>query len=331
QAGIHTATEIFEKTKNALDSLKTWKGPQGIFSSVLDEKPSKYSITETKDYSLVKLPGIYIFESKNVEIVNIFGGFVKVFQIKGVGEYVQVGGFVTVMETPNYSFVQTPFVSVIETPQGEMVRVFGIDIQEGKKINLTEMRARIIEDQRNFDEMFTRRIENLFDEDPQLIFTESEEGKKGFLFGEDEVLGDIESVSKKPQKRKEKIRVEGQKKTITKTYSYHKHFQIGPARVPTSSSPPPSIEVPQPQEQNNEIMRINLDKEGIPTNHPQLKELEDEINRIEKAIDEADDRLLKDTLSESKHTEIVTRLKKKQKKLLEEKEQLKDDSKVKMV
>ncbi|MFX0088091.1 MAG: hypothetical protein ACFFAU_20725, partial [Candidatus Hodarchaeota archaeon] len=26
QAGIHTATEIFEKTKNALDSLKTWKG-----------------------------------------------------------------------------------------------------------------------------------------------------------------------------------------------------------------------------------------------------------------------------------------------------------------
>ncbi|MHA2204138.1 MAG: hypothetical protein ACW991_10660, partial [Candidatus Hodarchaeales archaeon] len=189
--GIDAVTDIFEKSKKALNDLKAWRGPQGLFSSVLDATPSKYSITETEDYSLVRLPGLYVFESNMLEIVHILGGMVKVIEMKGVGQYVQIfGGFVTVLETPDYSFVQTPFVSVIETPQGEKVRVFGIDIQEGDPIDLEEMRTRIIQDQRNFDQLFTKRVETLFREDPQLFFAESKGEKIGFIVGEDEVLSD---------------------------------------------------------------------------------------------------------------------------------------------
>lgn len=326
QAGLETVSEIYEMSKKALNGLKTWKGPQGIFSSVLDETPSKYSIKETKDYTLVKLPGIYVFESKSIEIVNILGGFVKVLQIKGVGEYVQIfGGFITVMETPEYSFVQTPFVSVIETPQGEMIRVFGIDIQEGEKINLAEMRTKIIEDQRNFDEMFTKRIESLFEEDPRLILTDSKGNKKGFLIGEDEVLGDMKYKSKKKKKKQKGSgikRIDSIKgiDRIERKTKHKKHFHHSKTATFARS-----------KGQMEDVKKIELDENGIPTNHPELDELEDELNRIENSIEEADDKLLKDALSEDKHTEIVGRLKKKQTKLEERLKKLKENLKVKIV
>jgi hypothetical protein len=326
QAGLETASEIYEKSKEAFNNLKAWKGPQGIFSSIFDETPSKYSIKETKDYSLVKLPGVYVFESKSIEIVNILGGFVKVLQIKGVGEYIQIfGGFVTVMETPEYSFVQTPFVSVIETPQGEMIRVFGIDIQEGEKINLAEMRTKIIGDQRNFNEMFEKRVESLFEEDPQLILTDFEGDKKGFLVGEDELLGDMKYKSERKQKKKQKARLKkiesikgingmkGKSKT-------HKHFHFSKS-ISTSKS----------QNQTGNVKKIDLDKDGIPTNHPQLEELEKVLIRIDASIDEADNKLLQGTLSEEKHTEIVERLKKKQTKAEDKMNKLKEDLKVKIL
>jgi hypothetical protein len=325
-AGLETASDIYEQSKKAFNNLKAWKGPQGIFSSILDEKPSKYSIKETKDYSLVKLPGVYVFESKSIEIVNILGGLVKVLQIKGVGEYVQIfGGFVTVMETPEYSFVQTPFVSVIETPQGEMVRVFGIDIQEGEKINLAEMRTKIIEDQRNFDDMFAKRVENLFEEDPRLILTDSKRGKKGFLIGEDEILGDMKHKSKKKQKKQSGSsikRIESIKGIdgIERKSKHGKRFHSSKTITYTRS-----------KSQDKDVKKIELNENGIPTNNPELEELEDGLNRIEALIDEADDKLLKDTLSEDKHTEIVGRLKKKQTKLEEKIKSLKEDLKVKIV
>ncbi|MHA2204036.1 MAG: hypothetical protein ACW991_10145, partial [Candidatus Hodarchaeales archaeon] len=189
-AGFDSTTELFNNVKQAISQLKNWKGPQGIFSSVFDTTPSKYTITETKDYTLVRLPGIFVFEKLGINLVQVLGGVVQVVEIKGVGEYVKIlGGLVTVLDTPDYSFVQTPFVSVLETPAGEIVKVFGIRIQDGEKIDLDEARKEIMMAQEKFDRLFTDQVESLFSgELPNLLLTNSEGKQEGFLIGDSEYL-----------------------------------------------------------------------------------------------------------------------------------------------
>ncbi|UCG90383.1 MAG: hypothetical protein JSU57_01235, partial [Candidatus Heimdallarchaeota archaeon] len=331
-AGIDTATEIFETTKKALNDLKAWRGPQGIFSSVLDTTPSKYSIRETEDYSLVRLPGIYVFESNMLELVNVLGGLVKVIEVKGVGQYVQVfGGFVTVLETPDYSFVQTPFVSVIDTPQGEKVRVFGIDIQEGDPVNLEEMRTKIIQDQRNFDQLFSKRVEALFREDPQLLLTDSKGEKMGFIVGEDELLSDTHKGEKslkgikglkglKGIERSESKRKRGRK---------HKHFTIerkATVRFKSGHSKAPITERP-----TRDDVISDLNSEGLPKDHPDLISIDGDLARIDEAIDAADDKLLNNEISETKHTEIINRLEARKEKLERKKDKVLDQLKPKLI
>jgi len=189
QVGINTKNELSAKAESAFNTLKNWKGPQGIFNSFFDPTPSKYAITETKDYTSIRLPGVQVFESKQLELVNILGGVVKVIEMKEIGTYVQIlGGIVTVIEKGDYTFVQTPVVSVIDTPKGEMVRVFGIDIQGGEKIDLLEFQEKIITDHSKFNQLFTARLERLFETNPQLLLAESKGEQLGFLVGEDGLL-----------------------------------------------------------------------------------------------------------------------------------------------
>ncbi len=342
-AGIDAATEIFEKTKKALNDLKSWRGPQGIFSSVLDETPSKYAIEETEDYSRVRLPGVYVFESKNLELVNILGGLVKVIDMKGVGQYVQVfGGFVTVLETSEYTFVQTPFVSVIDTPKGERVRVFGIDIQEGEKIDLEEMRSKIIQDKSNLDQLFTKRVETLFEEDPQLLLTDSKGEKLGFLVGEDEVLSDTT------------IRDKGLKglKGLKGIKGIERHDSKRRRKHPPSPSRPPSvrehkhlrkekrvgvrfkkglIKTSINKQPSSDVVTLDLDTEGVPKDDPQLQEIEAALTRVEESINVADEKFLNNEISESKHTEIIDRLKARKDQLIKEKDEIENKLKLKFV
>ncbi|MFX1282472.1 MAG: hypothetical protein ACFFB5_02410 [Promethearchaeota archaeon] len=327
-AGINTTTEIFEKTRKALNDLKSWRGPQGIFSSVLDSTPSKYSITETEDYSLVRLPGVYVFESNMLELVNVLGGLVKVIEVKGVGQYVQVlGGFVTVLETTDYSFVQTPFVSVIETPVGEKVRVFGIDIQEGDPIDLEEMRTKIIQDKQNFDQLFTKRVESLFKEDPQLLLTDSKGEKTGFIVGEDELLSDVPTRGKGLKAMKG---LKGLKslKGIEGYDSKHRHRHKHSPRAPSPPLPPPP-----PRKRKKITVRFpsDLNSEEIPVDHPQLQEIEEALTRIEESINATDEKFLNNEISEKKHTEIINRLNVRKEKLQRKKEELNDNLKPKLV
>jgi hypothetical protein len=320
--GIETVTDIFEKSKKAFNDLKSWRGPQGIFSSVLDATPSKYSITETEDYSLVRLPGIYVFESNMMELVHIFGGLVKVIEMKGVGQYVQVfGGFVTVLETPDYSFVQTPFVSVIETPQGEKVRVFGIDIQEGDPIDLEEMRERIIQDQHNFNQLFTKRVETLFREDPQLLFAETKGEKIGFVVGEDEVLADTPRKGLKALKSLKPIKSPRPPRPPKppKRRKKHRHSKF--------------VKMVHKTDEDLEAMgsdEVTFDLED-PEKAPQLQEIEEAISRIEDSINAADEKFLNNEISEGKHSEIINRLNERKEKLQKKKEDSMDQFKPKLV
>ena len=320
--GIDAVTDLFEKSKKALNDLKAWRGPQGLFSSVLDATPSKYSITETEDYSLVRLPGVYVFESKMLELVHVLGGLVKVIDMKGVGQYVQVfGGFVTVLETSEYSFVQTPFVSVIETPQGEKVRVFGIDIQEGDPINLEEMRTKIIQDQQNFNQLFTKRVETLFKEDPQLFLAESDGEKIGFIVGEDEVLSDAPRKGLKAIKGMKRIERLGSKRTRKREHKRYK-WEKRVKRFETD------LEVTEEPFSDSATFDLNTDE---PEKDLQIKEIEEAIARIDDSISAADDKFLNNEITESKHTELIQRMNERKERLLSKKEEILERYKPKLV
>lgn len=340
-AGIDTITEIFEKTKKALNDLKTWRGPKGMFSSVLDSTPSKYSITETKDYSLVRLPGIYVFESPLLELVSVFG-IVKVIEIKGVGQYVQVfGGFVTVLETPDYQFVQTPFVSVIETPKGELVRIFGIDIQEGEKIDLEEMRSKIIQDRQRFDSLFTKRVETLFEEDPHLLLTDSQGERMGFILGKDGFLSDTpKTETKMPSmpviKGNKGIKaikrigsMKGIERHVSKHESRHKHVETEKKDIVTLATDIKESQISK--ELPSSEITLDLDIEGVLKEHPLLQEIDEGLTRVEDAINSADEKFLNNEISEKKHTEIINRLKIRKERLQEKKAELSDQFKPKLV
>lgn len=310
-AGLGDPTEIFKKAEKALNNLKQWRGPRGIFTSILDPTSSKYAIRETQDYSLVRLPGIYVFESKELEIVNILGGLVKVIEMKGVGSFVQIlGGLVTVLDTKEYSFVQTPFVSVIDTPQGELVRVFGIDIQEGEKINLEEAREKIIRDQERFNSLFTQQVTSIFEEDPSIVLTELKGETKGWVLGEGELL--VDSLPRRSQ-RKEKRKRAGKSKTRRK-----EHRRERGARGITITKP-----VGVQKGANTTIHETGvpqLSDEGLMQGEAideEILGINEALIRIEESIDKIDEKFLANEIDSEKHSEMIGRLKTREKRLLE--------------
>lgn len=311
-AGIGDVMEVFNKAETALNNLKQWRGPRGLFSSVLDPTPSKYAIRETEDYSLVRLPGIYVFESSDLELVNILGGAVKVIEMKGVGSFVRIlGGLITVLETKEYSFVQTPVVSVVETPQGEMVRIMGIDIQEGERFNLEEARKKIIRDQERFNALFSERITSIFQEEPNVILAELKGEIKGWIIGEEESLEDTSSQKGlATDKRKRK-------------------------RTPPS---PPSPPTPPGIKQSDRRRSIDITWRAL--HKPQGSQFSDEfqgqtegtdekimgideaLEKIQISIDKIDEKFLANEIDSEKHSDMISRLKAKEKKLLKKRGRL---------
>ena len=319
-AGLDSTSELFTNVKQAISQLKDWKGPQGIFSSVFDTTPSKYTITETKDYTLVRLPGIFVFEKLGVELVQILGGVVQVVEIKGVGEYVKIlGGLITVLETPDYSFVQTPFVSVLETPVGEIVKVFGMRIQDGEKIDLDKARKEIAMAQERFDSLFNAQVEDLFSgEMPNLLLTNSEGKQEGFLIGDSEYLSD-QGVKTKRKNRKEDTKSTSSKKIIGPKV-FTKAITIGP-------------QTDQETEEKQKVQSIEYqyDDEGIPIDHPKLLSLDNDLAQVEDSLEKVDEKFLNDEVSDQKHEEIIKRLTLKKSRIPQEREKLVEKIRIRFV
>jgi hypothetical protein len=312
KAGLNSTNDLYDKASQAISQLKDWKGPQNLFSSVFDITPSKYAITETKDYTYVRLPGIFVYERKGINLVQILGGVVQVVDIKGVGEYVKIlGGLITVMQTPDYEFVQTPFVSVLETPGGEVVKVFGIKIQEGEKIDLEQARHEIMGAQEKFNKLFTDQVESLFESDlPNLLLTNSEGEQEGILLGETDLISDRTSKRSRKRKGKKHITSVNLKNKITSTEIRRK--------ISTRDSSEKEIlsdfDTTKPE--------YEYDKRGYPINHPKIISIEEELLQIENSLEKVDAKFLNDGVSEQKHEEIVDRLKEKKERLLKKKEEL---------
>ncbi len=304
-AGFESTAELFNQAKGAISRLKNWKGPEGMFSSIFDTAPSKYTIKETKDYTHIHLPGIFVYERAGIELVQILGGLVQIVDIKGVGQYVNIlGGFVTVLETPDFQFVKTPFVSVLETPKGEVVKIFGIKIQEGEEIDLEYAREEIMAAQKNFGRLFTDQVESLFQgEMPSILLTDSDFGEEGFLIGNKELLSD-QKFRKRMKKRKSE-----KKKAKSKRMTYQKGTTtIGKAEKSR-------FHVEQP-------INYRYDENGIPIDHPEILSVEEELNQIEDSLDRIDHKFLNNEVSEEKHEKMTERLEQKQLRLKKEKKEL---------
>jgi len=136
-----------------LEGFKNWQGPKALVAEAniqafLDSVQSgKYGITEEGGYSKVRLPGITVIESPEIQYVNIMG-IVKILEIPALGLNSVDVPFVKIMESRDYEFVQGPGFTVLETPDGNIVNVFGINFSEGNKQLVASKISQIAEDQR---------------------------------------------------------------------------------------------------------------------------------------------------------------------------------------
>ena len=214
------------------------------------------------------------------------------------------GGFITVLETPDFQFVKTPFVSVLETPKGEVVKVFGIKIQEGEEIDLEDARKEIMAAQENFDRLFTDQVESLFQgEIPSILLTDSDVGEEGFLIGSKESLSD-QKFRKSKKKRKSK-----DKRSKSKGLTYQK------ATTTIREAEKSQVLVKQP-------VSYDYDENGIPINHSEILSIDEELKQIEESLDRIDDKFLNNEVSEEKHEKITERLEQKQLRIKKEKKEL---------
>ncbi|MHA2174776.1 MAG: hypothetical protein ACXABI_08100 [Candidatus Hodarchaeales archaeon] len=320
KAGLDSTTDLYNKANRAISQLRNWKGPQNLFSSVFDTSPSKYAVTETKDYTYIRLPGILVYERKGINLVQILGGLVQVVDIKGVGEYVKIlGGLVTVMQTPDYEFVQTPFVSVLETPVGEVVKVFGIKIQEGEKIDMDQARHEILGAQERFNRLFTNQVENLFENNiPNLLLSNSKGEQEGFLLGESEAISD--KTFRPTRKRK------------VKAHRYIQEFPKKDTSIELKSKIKSNHYVEKEEFHEVKIgSEYEYDEDGYPINHPEINSIEEELSQIKSSLEKMDEKFLNDEVSEQKHEEIVGRLKDKKDRLLKKKSDLSEKHRLKFL
>lgn len=287
--GISELEELFSKTKESINKLKNWRGPEGLFSTDISEalnfNPSKYGVIERKGLTWVRFPGVMVFETPKMEIVNILGGFVKVINLRKIGEFVQIfGGFITVLSTKKYEFVNSPFFTVVDTPYGEFVRILGFDVQTGGKLNLEEVREEILKDYEMFNNLYSDKVQNIFNTRPDLLFSESEEGVSfGMIASEDEVLTDELIIDEIP----EEIEKEFSKEKI-KTDFTGRTLEVG-----------------------NKSSRKKRSHQAKQTR------TKEKINSIEQEMSLADQKLYDGLISEDKHSEIIRRLEKKKLELMD--------------
>ena len=76
-----------------------------------------------------------------------------------------------------------------------------------------------------------------------------------------------------------------------------------------------------PSSASSRITTLDLDTDGIPKDNSQLQEIDEELTRVEEAINATDEKFLNNEISENKHTEIINRLKARKEKLQIKKEE----------
>jgi hypothetical protein len=208
--GIETREKLIIYANQALDNFKNWQGPKAMVAeaniqAIIDSVQSgKYGVVEEKGYTKVRFPGITVIESPEITFVNIMG-LVKVLEIPSLGLSSVNVPFVKVMESQDYEFVQGPGFTVLESPEGEIVNVFGMNFSEGNKKLVASKIRQIGEDQESLNRLMAGPLEEIL-EDPNktLALTQSLSGdKKMLMSGKDNtIIEDASSAKIKKKKRK---------------------------------------------------------------------------------------------------------------------------------
>jgi nitrate reductase gamma subunit len=208
--GIETKEKLITYANQALDNFKNWQGPKAMVAeanikAIIDSVQSgKYGVVEEKGYTKVRFPGITVIESPEITFVNIMG-FIKVLEIPSLGLSSVNVPFVKVMESQDYEFVQGPGFTVLESPEGEIVNVLGMNFSEGNKQLVASKIKQIGEDQESLNRLMAGPLEEIL-EDPNkiLALTQSLSGDKKMLMSgkTNTIIEDASSAKFKKKKRK---------------------------------------------------------------------------------------------------------------------------------
>ncbi|MFW9929747.1 MAG: hypothetical protein ACFFD1_10180, partial [Candidatus Thorarchaeota archaeon] len=215
--GIESKEKLLSLANKALDSFKSWQGPKALVTeaniqSLLESVQSgKYGVVEEGEYQKVRLPGITVVESPEIQYVNVLG-IVKVLEIPALGLNSVNVPFVKVMESRDYQFVSGPGFNVLDTPDGNLVNVFGMSFSEGDKKLVASKILQLAEDQSSMNRLMEGPLEDILnDPNKTLILTETLAGEKKLLmagkedaFVEDFALSRKRSMEKHRERREER-------------------------------------------------------------------------------------------------------------------------------
>ena len=243
---IGSKEELIQNAEDSLAVYKEWTNEKGLatvknkLNSIM-QGTSGYGVESSGAITKVNLPGIKVIDEPGLDIVKV--GPIEVMDTK-MGTNVKIGEFLKVVEIDKYTLVQMPFLSVLDTPKGNIVKLMGFEFSEGNKQEILGSLGHMLKLQRNLTDYAETRLSNMFtlDEEPSFVLTEGEDSTKlgtpkllmassedSLFFDEnDEISSENDEISSEndevlsKNKKQDKKNV---KKLIGKTFSYD--IQIG--------------------------------------------------------------------------------------------------------
>ncbi|MHA2104769.1 MAG: hypothetical protein ACW981_15180 [Candidatus Hodarchaeales archaeon] len=274
--GIETKEKLISYANQALDNFKNWQGPKAMVAeaniqAIIDSVQSgKYGVVEEKGYTKVRFPGITVIESPEITFVNIMG-FIKVLEIPSLGLSSVNVPFVKVMESQDYEFVQGPGFTVLESPEGEIVNVLGMNFSEGNKQIVASKIRQIAEDQESLNRLMAGPLEEIL-EDPNkiLALTQSLSGDKKMLMSgkENTIIEDASSakINKKKRKKDKHSRRERERhgKRVKVTFDTHSDEKIKILHEGSESISPKLVSKPQESTKSEAKKLLITDQGDLP-------------------------------------------------------------------
>ncbi len=195
---FNTREELIGSLKNSLSQYKEWSQTEGILNiqQRLQLNKSSYGVVSKESSKEINFPGVKAIEGPDSFLVKI--GPIQSIDVKkqipGLDKKAKFFNikmpFVASTEfeiNGRYFMIDLPGVSVLETPKGTIIKIFGYEFTEGNKLEILEDLNKMLTVQERFEGYFESQMLNMLSitKAPKLLLMQknSEDNPKLLMTG----------------------------------------------------------------------------------------------------------------------------------------------------